>query len=170
MNVQDRLKGLTKDQIIEQLLSESMPAMVGMHNLTGNLNLGGIIRTANFLGFRKVMYFGRRKWDKRGSVGTYNYTPLEYFTDEDAFLDALSDWNIVALENNTNYHCQDMLSFEWPEKTFIMAGSEAEGLPDRILDAAHSIVSIPGNGSVRSLNVSTAASMAMYDYYSKVNS
>ena len=167
LNVRDDLKLLTKDEIIATLQAQSLPAAVGMWNVHGNLNLGGIIRTANFFGFREVHYFGRRKWDKRGAVGCYSYTPTRHWLDADDFLAATTGYNIVCLENNTNYDCVPIGEFVWPENPLILVGDESNGLPDQILDKAHSVVTIPGIGSIRSLNVTTAASVAMFDYITK---
>lgn len=163
MNVLDDLKSLSVDEIREINLQNSIPAAIAMHNVYGNLNLGSIIRTANFLGFREVLYFGRRKWDRRGAVGTYHYTNVEYFADEPEFLSAIRarNYNLVALENNVPY-TTPLGKFIWPKNPCILVGEENSGLPEDILASVYGCVEIPGRGSVRSLNVSTAASIAMY--------
>lgn len=163
MNVLDDLKSLSVEEIREINLQNSIPAAIAMHNVYGNLNLGSIIRTANFLGFREVLYFGRRKWDRRGAVGTYHYTNVEYFDDESEFLSAIRDrnYNLVALENNVSY-TTPLRKFVWPKNPCILVGEENSGIPEEILASVYGCVEIPGRGSVRSLNVSTAASIAMY--------
>lgn len=169
MNVLDHLKSLSVEEIREINSQNSIPAAVAMHNVYGNLNLGSIIRTANFLGFDEVLYYGRRKWDKRGAVGTYHYTHVEYFDSEDLFLETLSDreYNLVALENNVP-HATSLHNFVWPEKSCILVGEENSGLSDKILAEAYSCVEIVGRGSVRSLNVSAAAAIAMQSLHSSV--
>lgn len=163
MNVLDDLKSLSVEEIKELNLSNSIPAAIAMHNVYGNLNLGSIIRTANFLGFREVLYFGRRKWDKRGAVGTYHYTQVQYFENENDFLSTIHDreYNLVALENNVP-HTSDLQKFIWPKNPCILVGEENSGLPENILADVYGCVEIPGRGSVRSLNVSTAAAIAMH--------
>lgn len=163
MNVLDDLKSLSVEEIREINLQNSIPAAIAMHNVYGNLNLGSIIRTANFLGFKEVLYFGRRKWDRRGAVGTYHYTNVEYFDDESEFLSAIRNrnYNLVALENNVPY-TTPLRQFVWPKNPCILVGEENSGIPEAILANVYGCVEIPGRGSVRSLNVSTAASIAMY--------
>ena len=164
MNVIDDFKSLSVEEIKEINLNNSIPAAIAMHNVYGNLNLGSIIRTANFLGFREVLYFGRRKWDKRGAVGTYHYTNVEYFDNESNFLNAIEEreYNLVALENNVTY-TTPVNKFKWPENPCILVGEENSGLPEEILENVYGCVEVVGRGSVRSLNVSAAAAMAMYD-------
>lgn len=169
MNVIDDYKQLTPERITALNQMQSFDAGVGMWNVYGNLNLGGIIRTANFLGFREVIYYGRRKWDKRGAVGTYHYTPTTFFDNEEDFLADIktAGYNLVCLENNTDKPVESLTSFVWPKKPFILVGEEEDGLPDSILDQAYACVQIDGRGSVPSLNVSVAASIAMYDFVAK---
>ena len=169
MNVHDELKELTVEEIRAIVQTNAIPATVAMHNVSGNLNLGSIIRTANFLGFQEVLYYGRRKWDKRGAVGTYNYTQLTYFDSEEGFLNTISErkYNLVALENNVNY-TSPLHSFIWPDNPCIIVGEEETGLTESLLEQAYACVEIPARGSVRSLNVSAAAGMAMYDMSVKI--
>jgi tRNA G18 (ribose-2'-O)-methylase SpoU len=171
MNVHDELKELSVEEIRTIVQEKAIPATVAMHNVSGNLNLGSIIRTANFLGFEEVLYYGRRKWDKRGAVGTYNYTKLTYFDTEEAFLKTILErgYNLVALENNVSY-TSSLRSFVWPANPCIIVGEEESGLTETLLEQAYACVEIPARGSVRSLNVSAAAGMAMYDLTVKIGS
>lgn len=168
MNVHDELKELATEEIRGLVQMNTIPAAIAMYNVSGNLNLGSIIRTANFFGFKEVLYFGRRKWDRRGAVGTYHYTNVEYFEDEKLFLAAIveREYNLIALENNVpNTH--SLKGMVWPKNPCIMVGEEESGIPETVLKKCFAAVEIPGQGSVRSLNVSTAAALAMYDIYTK---
>jgi len=44
-------------------------------NLSGDINIGGIIRTASLFGVGKVHLLGRKRYDKRGAVGQYVTSP-----------------------------------------------------------------------------------------------
>lgn len=169
MNVIDEYKGLDVDTIRGLNAASCFPAAVAMHNVYGNLNLGSIIRTANFLGFREVLYFGRRKWDRRGAVGNHNYTQLNYYESEAEFLAAIKSrgYNLIALENNTTCEISQLWDFTWPPNPCILVGEEQNGLPEDILNECFAVVEIPGLGSARCLNVSVAAAIAMSDYASK---
>ena len=170
MNVHDHLKDKDTRGIRRYVTENALPASVAMHNVEGNLNLGSIIRTANFLGMKEVLYFGRRRWDRRGAVGTYNYTELHYFESEEEFVQAVHQrrYNLVALENNLTFKPKPLSTFVWPRNPCILVGEEGSGLTQEILDECYDYVEIPGRGSVRSLNVSVAASLAMYDISLKI--
>lgn len=53
------------------------------------------------------------------------------------------------------------------QKSLIFFGQEASGLNEKILQAADIHLTIPGAGKTESLNLSTAASIIMYEYFSR---
>jgi len=58
---------------------------------------------------------------------------------------------------------------EWHvgSKSLIFFGQEATGLNEQILQAADLRLNIPGSGKIESLNLSTAASVIMYELYNR---
>jgi tRNA(Leu) C34 or U34 (ribose-2'-O)-methylase TrmL len=165
--VQDRYKGWHDDLIREDLVIGAFPLAVLMEHLQGDFNIGTIVRTANAMGAKKMFYTGKKKWDKRGAVGTYNYTMVEYLPDLRDVLQMISDneYTVVSLE------CRDgarsLYDFEWPDKPLIVVGEEGDGISEEMIRASEYVVEIPQYGSVRSMNAATAAGIAMYDYVCK---
>jgi tRNA G18 (ribose-2'-O)-methylase SpoU len=166
MNVLDKLKEYSIPEIATYCHKNSIPASVAMVNINGDFNLSTMIRNANFFGFRSVHYIGKKKWDKRGSVGTYHYTPVYHHKDEQSFISQCSGRTIVAIENNIpNYSNKTFNIFDYKYEHTInpvfLFGEENRGLSDFILDRSDIILTIPNYGSVRSLNVGTASGIVM---------
>jgi len=140
-----------------------MPAAIAMMHIDGDFNLSNVLRSANFFGFREVFYVGGSKsWDRRRSVGTHHYTPMIHCKTQEDF------WNIVnnkyvpiALENNINHPMDNVFTFNWPDNPLLIVGEEQSGLSEDILKKCNHLITIPSNGSVRSINVGTAAGIAM---------
>lgn len=169
MNVLDSLKELSVPDIADYCSKNSIPASVAMINVSGDFNLSTMIRNANFFGFRSVHYVGKKKWDKRGSVGTHHYTPMYHHKDEASFLMQCSGRTLIAIENNVpEYEDKTIDLFHYRflntlEPIFIF-GEENKGLSNMILDRANVILTIPNYGSVRSLNVGTTSGIVMGIY------
>eukprot|EP01063_Lacrimia_lanifica_P002792 TRINITY_DN11502_c0_g1_i1.p1 TRINITY_DN11502_c0_g1~~TRINITY_DN11502_c0_g1_i1.p1 ORF type:complete len:238 (+),score=86.78 TRINITY_DN11502_c0_g1_i1:56-715(+) len=53
------------------------PYVVCVLNVHGCLNVGAIMRSASLCGCRKVVVFGRRKYDKRSAVGAMHWVEVE---------------------------------------------------------------------------------------------
>jgi tRNA G18 (ribose-2'-O)-methylase SpoU len=134
-------------------------------------NFGAILRTCNFFGIINVYYSGKRRYNKKPAVGTYNYTMPTYLgqNETDAIYE-LSYLNkpLVALENNTS-NTQQLQDFVWPPSFLLVLGNEGFGLGQEMLDLASDIVEIPQGGSVPSLGVPIACGIALYDYIYKKN-
>lgn len=166
MNVLDGLKDLSVTDIAKYCSRNSIPASVGMINIGGDFNLSTMVRNANFFGFSSVHYVGKKKWDKRGSVGTYHYTPVYYHKDEESFLLQLSGRTIIAIENNIPEYADktvNLFNFDFSDskQPMFVFGEENKGLSNLLLDRANIILTIPNYGSVRSLNVGTASGIVM---------
>jgi len=165
-NVKDEYKSLSNEEIKNRLKETSLPFSVMMFQLTGDFNFANVVRTANGFNAREVFYFGRRKYDKRGAVGTYHYTDVNYLSCFSEFLELKKRYVFVALEQN--HRSVVMTKFKWPRNAMIILGEEGNGLSQEIIDICDFCVEIPMTGSVRSFNAASAAGMAMYDYISKI--
>lgn len=169
MNVIDSLKNLSVKDIGHYCAVNSVPASVAMININGDFNLSTMIRNANFFGFRSVHYVGKKKWDKRGSVGTHHYTPIFHHKDEESFLSQLSGRTIIAIENNIPEYSDKTVNlfdyiFDNSVDPIFVFGEESRGLSQFILDGSDIILTIPNYGSVRSLNVGTTSGIVMGVY------
>jgi tRNA G18 (ribose-2'-O)-methylase SpoU len=167
-NVADCYKEWTKELIKDDLDKKSYNISVLMSNLLGDFNIGSVVRSANALGAREVFYFGKKHIDKRGCVGTHNYTKINYVNIEDIFK-LKEKYVFVALENNRNYKIENLKEFIWPKdkEILLILGEEGLGISDELLKISDHIVEIPLTGSVRSLNVASACTVALYDFIAK---
>lgn len=169
MNVIDSLKDLAIPDIAKYCHSKSIPASVAMINIGGDFNLSTMIRNANFFGFRSVHYVGKKKWDKRGSVGTHHYTPIYHHKNEESFLEQCIGRTLIAVENNIPEYENKTVDlfdceFDFAKDPIFVFGEENKGLSNFILDHANIILTIPNYGSVRSLNVGTTSGIVMGIY------
>lgn len=158
-NVHDFLQTLDVDDIKEYCKRRTIPHALAMMHIDGDFNLGTVVRNANFFGFEKVYYIGGGKqYDRRPTVGTHLYTPMEYYKTVEEFFNAIDGIYVpVAVENNINYECNDYHTYQYPDRTVLIFGEEQRGLSDFVLTRCKGIVTVPSDGSVRSLNVGTAS-------------
>lgn len=185
LNVLDHLKNESYEKLREIQISESYNLTAMFLNLCGDLNIGSMIRTSVLSGLKKVIIFGRRKFDARSTVGAEKYIELEIvngFKGETIEYDLELLFSIIY---NNNYvpiyaeHGGKLLgSFSW-KKVFsflydnnlnplIIMGNESRGIPEDVSELFDSIpysfrVSIPQRGVIRSFNVGHAYSAILWD-------
>jgi tRNA G18 (ribose-2'-O)-methylase SpoU len=140
-------------------------------NLGNDFNISSTIRNSNAFLAKEVIIWGSKNYDRRGAVGTQNYTHFKHFKEEslDSLVEYIGDSEIIGIDNESD--SLNIISFEWPKKHFIMAfGQEQIGLPKEVKALCKNIVYIPQYGSVRSLNVACASAVVMYDFCCKMKS
>jgi tRNA G18 (ribose-2'-O)-methylase SpoU len=148
----------------------ALPVHLLLLNLDGNMNIAMSIRTAAVLGCSDVWVVGRRKYDARPEVGSKNYITVhkvDSISDPAAFFRAQGIQPILIEQGGTpleEFKFKPYMRSGQPV-CFVM-GSESHGIPKEWLknmrDAPR--ITISQYGLVRSLNVSIAASITMYEY------
>lgn len=166
-NVSDDLLGKSVEEIRE-ILKERGHKNLGvlMQQLEHDFNIGTVIRNCNAFGCTNVYYYGpSKKWDKRGSVGVYHYTPAKYLSTLEQVRELRQRHTLVALEQG-----EDSVSihdFDWPTNALIVIGEERDGVCPELLELCDRKVFIPQRGSVRSLNAGVASGLALFSYDSQ---
>ncbi|MBD3261377.1 MAG: rRNA methyltransferase [Candidatus Altiarchaeales archaeon] len=167
-NVVDEFKGRSVEDIRAALDQRRRPFGTLILNIDYDLNIATIVRTHNAFCGQEIFYIGRKRYNRRGCVGTYLYENLHHFPDLDtAKKEIPSDYTWVGIDNRPG--SIPLPQFSWPEKPLLIFGHERGGL-DFLPELPYhcdSILKIPQLGSVRSLNVSIAAGITMYDLATK---
>lgn len=181
-NVHEHLKSLSVEELREINQHDRLPFQVMALSLTGDMNIGNIIRTSLLQGAEKVYIYGRRKIDSRGAVGSQNYIDVDRIYgfegdgndltfDVDRFRQILTENNLypVFVEQGG----LTLGRFKWTDlplngkKILLVLGNETNGIPQSFLDLQTELngttVSIPQRGVVRSFNVGTAMAIVSWD-------
>ena len=172
-NVVDKYKNWPTDAIRRDLQETANPFSVCMEHWQGDFNISTLIRNSNAFNARRVYYLGKKRFDRRGAVGTHHYVDISYLADDyKRLVDLKKEYTIVAVDNNiSNTHKLgefDWLSLEKPP--LMLFGEEGVGLTAAALKIADYSIEIPQYGSVRSLNVGTSSGILMYDFVRSLES
>ncbi len=177
-NVRDEYKNNSVEENIAICNKEHLKFSVGCINITGELNIGMMIRSACLLGAENFYIFGRKKFDKRSTVGAEKYINIVQYTFDDPIhadteinerLEYLLKWNSVILCEHGgreigSYRTKQLYKEEVDRPLFVF-GSESHGLPEVVVNNEHFYkVSIPQRGVLRSFNVSAAMNIIVWDY------
>lgn len=130
-------------------------------------NMGHIIRLASNFGCSKVLFINRDvilrntkiKKVAGAAAGQIEWT----FCTEDNWTDFIpKDYIKVALETTDN--SQNITQSTLPQKMALLLGNEILGLPQEILAECSHFYHIPMIGAVKSMNVSHACCVALYEW------
>jgi tRNA (cytidine/uridine-2'-O-)-methyltransferase len=98
---------------------------------------------------------------KRAGLDYWSEVDIHYWPDLEALKAAYPQARMVFTSKKAeNSH----VSFEFAPGDFIVFGKETKGLPEDLLEANRATcIRIPMSGKVRSLNLSTAAGIVLYE-------
>jgi len=165
-NVIEQYKQSKTEEIRADLQSRRTDVVMILQHINYNINIGSVIRNNNaFLG-KEVYIVGRRRYDKRGTAGTYHYEHVYHSDTLEEVVNYLHSlgYTIYAVDNIMDYNPVNILDEDFPKKSAFVFGEEGNGLSKREIELCDRMVYIQMFGSVRSLNVACAAAVVEYEY------
>lgn len=142
------------------------PYLVG-HNLGNPMNHGAIIRLGANIGAKKVFFTSnpeRFSMIKIRKTAGSSHTHMSFeFTNWQAITEAIPpDYHWVAIE--TTDAASNLYQTRLPEKCVFVAGNESYGLPEEVLSKCTMHIYIPTKGHTKSLNVSHAMAVTIFEW------
>ena len=142
------------------------PILIADHLMTPD-NIGALIRLADNIGASEVCFMGKEDEHRLGKVRRAAASSRDnirwYFSEESDLRRIVSQGKtIVAIETADNDTC--IYDTQLPENVAFIVGSERHGLTDNLLRQCDMVVYIPVPGPTRSLNVSHAAAVALFEW------
>ncbi len=168
-NLQDEYKGLSNEQVFDELSKNRTQLEVAIENVEHDFNAGTIVRSANNFNVAKVHIIGRKKYNRRGAMCTDKYLEIVHWpgTEEFAEDQKARGREIVAIENHTE-RAQPLHEKKFQAETTLLFGSEGDGLTPEAIALANDVREIESFGSTRSVNVGVAAGIVMYEWARQV--
>ena len=163
MNVLNKYADWTVELIKADVQQNTLPYACMMSHVEGDFNISTAIRNANAFGCEKFFYFGKKSWDRRGSVGTHHYTNISHLKTIEDIKELKKQYRFVAIECNIDRPCANIADYQIKPGSLFIFGEETKGLSPEILDLCDDFVYIGMRGSVRSLNVGTASGILMHN-------
>lgn len=165
-NVIDIYKKWSAEEIRAALQPNRMPLVNICINLGHGFNISSIIRASNCFLAKETYIVGRKRFDRRGAVGSTHIENCYHADTFDEVLEILHPlgYTIFAVDNIPEYNPKNLFDADIPVKSAFVYGSEGDGLSKDIIDKCDEMIFIRQTGSIRSLNVAQAAACIMSEY------
>jgi tRNA G18 (ribose-2'-O)-methylase SpoU len=181
-NVGEQFKHMAVEDIRAYQNSVSKPWHVMALNVTGDLNVGVIARSASAFGCTSMWTVGRLRTDRRSYVGVEHYFKIHKVEGlkDDLTVDPLVIKDILDTNNLEPIFVEqggiNINEIRWQpfiasltdngKKPLFVFGNEGLGIDPEILELGPIRISISQIGVTRSLNVAACASIVMHDFSS----
>lgn len=142
------------------------PFLIADHLLTPD-NMGALIRLADNIGASEICFLGNEDEHRLGKVRRAAASSRDnirwYFSEESNLRNIVPEGKtIVAIETADNATC--VYDTRLPENVAFIVGGERHGLSEDMLVQCDMVVYIPVPGPTRSLNVSHAAAVVLFEW------
>ena len=147
--------------------SISRPIVLADNLLTPD-NMGAMIRLSDNIGASEMIFLGTEPTNSIGRIRKCAASSRDnikwHFTEENDLRKLIpANKKIVAIETATN--ATNIYETELPADVAFIVGNESHGIREEILNQCDMVVYIPIPGPTRSLNVSHAASVALFEWF-----
>lgn len=141
-----------------------LPVALVLERLRPDFNVPKIFRSAQAFGAHSLHLVDIGPFDPAPGKGAFKHVPARFHADFGACRELLlaDGFGLVALDPYAEVQLPDA---ELPQRCAFILGHESDGLSDTVLgDPVVTRVAIPRFGSLDSLNVAVAASIALYEF------
>jgi len=158
---------LALEEVAARLRELKSGLVLLVDQVTDPHNLGAIIRTACAVGTAAVVLPGRRTATltpsvHKASAGMSLIAPLVVGRNLAQAAGALKEAGCWVVAAQPGEGSENALTFDWPEKTALIVGSEGAGISELMLKLSDFRVHLPMEPGVESLNVNAATAALCY--------
>ena len=153
-----------KNQIYPEL---TFKPVIAAWQIINPENIGNLMRLADNIGAKEVFILGEDFQIRTSSVKktaglSYANISLKFIHPNLFFSQVDPEYNLVAIE--TSHLSTNIFNTQLPEKIVFLLGNERNGLPEEILSKCSFQVHIPMTGKCKSMNVSHALAVALFEW------
>jgi tRNA G18 (ribose-2'-O)-methylase SpoU len=137
---------------------------IGIYHSKSPCNIGTLWRSAYQLGAAGIFTVGARYTRQcSDTLKAPRHIPLRHYSTLEELIDHLPhSCPLIGIEMGG----KDLTEYRHPERACYLLGAEDHGLPPKVMEQCHGLVSLP---SIRTLsyNVAVAGSLVMFDRVAK---
>lgn len=160
---------ILRDNFIEEEKIEE--PIIFLYKIQDPQNLGNIFRTSSAFGINYVALTLEESAPineivSRTSVGALNFLKLALIKKPLIFLKKAKEIGFKIFSGTMEG--VPIKRVDFPKKSVLILGGEGKGIPREIKEISDFLISIPLKGSIKSLNVSTAGGILIYELQNKI--
>lgn len=160
-----------RSQKLLQVLSKRQPDLtVVLENVFDPHNISAVMRTCDAVGIQEIYILNNRipphkKWGARSSSSAAKWLTIYQFEDPAACFSALRKKYKKILTTHLSSDAVSLHDIDMTEPIALVFGNEHSGVSDEIRALADGNFIIPQVGIIRSLNISVACAVTLYEAF-----
>ena len=158
-------------QKIESVLSKRQNDItVVLENVFDPHNISAVMRSCDAVGAQEIYVLNtkiprHKKWGARSSSSAAKWLTIHQYTDVDACFNHLRERYSSILTTYLDTDSLSLYELDLVQSVALIFGNEHDGVSDEIRSLADGNFIIPQVGMIRSLNISVACAVSLYEAY-----
>lgn len=158
-------------QRLETILDKRQPDLtVVLENVTDPHNISAVMRTCDAVGIQDIYILNtliptHKKWGKKTSSSAAKWLTIHQFTDTLACMEALRKQYDSIVATKLSDDAVSLYETDLTKRTALIFGNEHSGVSDTVSDLADGNIIIPQTGIIKSLNISVACAVSLYEAF-----
>ncbi len=156
---------------------KKFPLVIVLDNIRSMMNVGSVFRTADAFRIERILLCGitacpPNKEIHKTALGATESVDWQYFSETEEAVLQLKELNyqVYALEQTTGSFSLQSFQPKQQQPYALVFGNEVKGVQDNVLKHCHGAIEIPQFGTKHSFNISVTAGIAIWDFFTKMNS
>ncbi len=156
---------------LNTVLDKRQPDLtVVLENVADPHNISAVMRTCDAVGIQDIYILNtivpkQKKWGARSSSSAAKWLTVHQFTDIDECFRALRANYSRIYSTHLTEEAVSLFELKLTEPVALVFGNEHSGLSEDILSRCDGNFHIPQAGIIRSLNISVACAVSLYEAY-----
>lgn len=165
----ERLKRLT--QVLDKRQND---LTIVLENVFDPHNISAVMRTADAVGIQEISVLNSRiglhkKWGAKSSSSAAKWLNIKQYSDPAAcFTELRRKYNLI-LTTHLSTEAVSLYQIDFTQSIALVFGNEHDGVSEEIRNMADGNFIIPQVGIIRSLNISVACAVSLYEAYRQKN-
>jgi tRNA (guanosine-2'-O-)-methyltransferase len=159
-----------RDRLLAVLNKRQNDLTVVLENVFDPHNISAVMRTCDAVGVQELYVLNtkiprHKKWGAKSSSSAAKWLTVHQFTDAGGCFEALRAKNFRILTTHLSPGASILYELDLTEKVALVFGNEHSGVSEEIRGLADGNFIIPQVGIIRSLNISVACAVTLYEAY-----
>jgi len=143
---------------------------VVLENVFDPHNISAVMRTCDAVGIQEIFVLNtkiskHKKWGVRSSSSASKWLTIHQYTDEKLCFEALRKKYPLVLTTHLSSTAVSLYDIDFSHPVALVFGNEHDGVSEEIRTLADGNFVIPQVGMIRSLNISVACAVSLYEAF-----
>ena len=160
---------------LTNVLAKRQPGLtVVLENVSDPHNISAVMRTCDAVGIQDIYILNtsiaaHEKWSAKSSSSAAKWLTIHQFTDtKECFAELRKHFNKI-FTTHLSTDAVGLYQLDLTQKTALVFGNEHSGVSEEIIALADGNFIIPQSGIIKSLNISVACAVSLYEAYRQKN-